>query len=569
MEFINNKSRCIGIILLDIILLVLSYNAVCRIKPTFWVVLVLGIVIVDFCLLKSKFELSGIKELFSLKNTISWIIRMVILGVVAFALNAVIAKVTNGSFLNFSRILMVFCVGMIILVGYIAKSKENYKEETFFAFVGIVCSLFFVVVSPRILGISWDDQYHYDHALSLVYLTDDTRYEADDNIEHYSVKYMPDEKHSPEKLRRYYKELNDSYKLKELANDKNHKYAYDIHSYAYLPSALGIFIGRGLSLSYTKTVMMGRFFNALFYILIIALGIRKLHYGKALMGVLGLNPMSVFLASSYSYDAWVIAFMFLGYAYYISMLQSDEKITFKDQLLMVGFVAIACLPKQIYFTMLLPMLFVSKKHFKSNKEWKRFIFIDLIAGLALLISFIIPFFVHTENYNDPNGGAGIDAMGQVSFILHQPLAYVRVFIGFMRGYLNLDNSWWYIQDIGYLNAGKYFATVLVVFFVVAFLDRKNTVKITVWERFKVFCSIAITITLITTAIYVSFNPVASPVINGCQFRYLIPFLLPAFYFGVGDNVVYTGNKRLLSIVPYSIIGILFVLLIYQICGVFW
>ena len=570
MELIKeNKSKYIGIVLIDFILLALSYNAVYKINPIFWTVLIIGIVILDTFLVRQKFELEGIKRFITKKNITLWIIRLAVLMLLSVLLNVAITKVTNGAFISYSRILMVFFVGLIILVGYSVKTLENYKEEAFFVFVGVICSLYFVVVSPRILGISWDDQYHYDHALSLVYLTDNTRYEADNSIENYSVKYVPDEKHSPEKLREYYKELNNSYKSKEVVPDGKHKYSYDIHSYAYIPYALGIFIGRGLGLSYTKVFMLGRFVNALFYIIVIAIGINKLKYGKTLLGVLGLNPMSVFLACSYSYDSWGIAFIFLGYAYYISSLQAEETISFKKQLLMIIFIAIGCFPKQIYFTLLLPLLFVSKKRFKSIKEWKRFLAMDFVAGVLLFISFVIPFFIHTETYNDPNGGAGVDAIAQIGFILHNPIAYAKIVITFLRGYLNLDNSWWFIQDIGYLNAGKYFATVLALYFVVAFLDRNPEIRISVRDRIVVFISIAITIMLIVTAIYVSFNPVGSSVINGCQFRYLIPFLLPLFFFGASDKGVYTGNRNLMSIVSYSMIAIIFILLIYQICGIFW
>lgn len=53
--------------------------------------------------------------------------------------------------------------------------------------------------------------------------------------------------------------------------------------------------------------------------------IKKLKNGKILLAVIGLSSTTMFMASTMSYDYWVIGFTTLGYSFFISELQNRDK----------------------------------------------------------------------------------------------------------------------------------------------------------------------------------------------------------------------------------------------------
>ena len=72
--------------------------------------------------------------------------------------------------------------------------------------------------------------------------------------------------------------------------------------------------------------------------------------------------------------------------------------------------------------------------------------------------------------------------------------------------------------------------ILLILFA-ALTDRKHDIyperkKLTLLTWISCFVQIA----LIATALYISFTPVAYHTVNGCQYRYLFPVMIPFFYF---------------------------------------
>ncbi len=158
--------------------------------------------------------------------------------------------------------------------------------------------------------------------------------------------------------------------LKKLYKEKlvdAHQFSYyDVWSVAYVLSAIGILLGRGIGLSYAGVFNLGRFCNLLMYTILIALAIKRVQYGKVLISTIGLIPTTIFMASCYSYDPWVIGFTILGFSYFFAELQNDEFLEIKNMIIMIGTLTLGCVPKAIYF----PLLFLPKKKIKDSKQRK-------------------------------------------------------------------------------------------------------------------------------------------------------------------------------------------------------
>ncbi len=77
------------------------------------------------------------------------------------------------------------------------------------------------------------------------------------------------------------------------------------NEYLFIPCALGITVGRLLRLGTFQVFLLGRLFNFLFYLTISFIALKLLPFGKELLTIILLFPMSSQQGMSYSYDAIV------------------------------------------------------------------------------------------------------------------------------------------------------------------------------------------------------------------------------------------------------------------------
>ena len=75
----------------------------------------------------------------------------------------------------------------------------------------------------------------------------------------------------------------------------------------YLPAAIGLVIGRLLQLGSVTTMLLGGLFNVVFFVLCVYYAMRLLPYGKKVLFVFALLPMTLQQTSSYSYDNIILS----------------------------------------------------------------------------------------------------------------------------------------------------------------------------------------------------------------------------------------------------------------------
>ena len=186
------------------------------------------------------------------------------------------------------------------------------RIDLLFLTIALIIGSAYIRVTPGEIATSWDDQIHYIRTLGLSNGLNGIMYSADklliSGVGNDSIRF------SRESQQEYNKQLTELYQQKKYHYYQYRKYI-SLWSVAYIPAAIGIVFGRGWGLPYIEILKLGRFFNLLFYALIISAAIRRIKYGKTLVACCGLIPSAVFLACSYSYDFWVICLGIYGYAY--------------------------------------------------------------------------------------------------------------------------------------------------------------------------------------------------------------------------------------------------------------
>ncbi len=213
---------------------------------------------------------------------------------------------SNSIQINPYRVVFIFVsifIGYVIL--FMRRTVVEHPEYTFFA-IAISMGTMIIILSP-VKFKSWDEEIHFNRAYSITF---------SDNVEYTQSTYnmysmnIPDVNTMEERdlIADYLQEKN--YEI-TMVKEKTSDFV-DYSKRAYLPQAFGLKLGRTVGLPFLQTIWLGKFFNLLVYSLIFSLSVKYAKFGKRALLCVGLLPTSLFLASTYSYDAFVTAFLMLG-----------------------------------------------------------------------------------------------------------------------------------------------------------------------------------------------------------------------------------------------------------------
>lgn len=450
------------------------------------------------------------------------------------------------------NIIMFYCfmIGILVLITCWKFRKIAYKKiHLLFLILSLFEGLFFCLMVPVEVGISWDDEIHYQHTTNMVDYFNGVGFKADDILydryQYVATRYLGYDNN--ERIE-HNQEVNISYLNRELGS-----YAedYGFASFGYVPHAIGLLVGRGLGLAYSSTFIMGRLFSMLFYIGICTAAIKNIISGKILMTFIALFPTTMYMAGSYSYDPWITALSLLGFSYFFNILQK-EKANFKEILLMLFCFIFAFGVKPEYFPALFFLLFVPKNKFENKKEHIFYIIAVILTATCIASIRLLPIILGPSGLGtgDLRGGGDVNSSGQVEYILADPIRYIKLLLNFLKGYTSPLNAGQYIQNYAYMSLhiqAPFMKITEIVFVILVLLDfnpsRIKTKTIFFSGIFGIFCATA----LVATALYVSFTPVGCETIYGCQYRYLTPIVFPFTYLLNIKNTKISINRNILTI----------------------
>lgn len=407
-----------------------------------------------------------------------------------------------------------------------------------------ICYIFTVPVGSLIC---MDDEFHYENSVKFSHAFEDCVTEADE----YIYGRLVTEKYNQAEIQRSMKGLEELYELGAVSKDSG--VATDAYkTLAYLPSGTAMFLARGLGLPFVKVFYAGKLGNLFMYGLLIYFAIKRLRSGKMILAVTAMLPANIFLASSYSYDIWLIGLTMLGIAYIAGVIQDwagGIQVRIKDIIIILGSLTLGFAPKAVYFPMLLLVFLIPRAGFKSKKLYRGMCIAAAVCIIFVLMTFMLPFIVGGPGEGDLRGGEDVNSAEQVSYVLKNPMEYTEILLNHIKDYISPENQKLTVGVLGYMGNTTHFVLIMLLLAMVTFADREvcdmkiNNQKARLWTIFSIFASIV----LISTAMYISFTPVGSNRVNGCQYRYIIPLIFPLLYFAFniktdGRNI----NKNIFS-----------------------
>jgi len=473
-------------------------------------------------------------------------------------------KNSNGAFFNLYRWMFVVSVYFLVFVFITLRKQIGQKPELLFLAISLTVGSLFAFSMPINTNVSWDDQIHFSRALDRSFVGDSSPTKADYTM----ISILMPKTFSLSEVEKQHALLNQQYNSAKIGASSKKSFLMIYRDTGYLPSSMMLFLGRILNVSYGIMFVLGRWANVIVYSWVVYFAIRKLITGKMILSVIALFPTAVFLASTYGYDSWVTCFTMLGMAYFLSEMQQPEKmITPKDAIIMMGSLVIGFGPKAIYFPILFLLFFISKKKFKKRSYYNKYRFALILSIIFVAASFILPVLIQGPGTGDLRGGTSVNPREQLRFILSNPLGYTKILLSFLMSYLSLEQSKGYMNLLVYLGIAENQLLLLITLAITVFTDKNENDLLTSGWKTKLPVSFVFlaTVSLIATALYIDFTPVAQFEISGCQPRYLLPLLFPLLAVVGSGRIVNKTNRTHYNALIFGICSFVLLSGIWSVC----
>lgn len=408
----------------------------------------------------------------------------------------------------------------------VCRKTLEFHLERIFLLIALPAGLLMILgFSPREAG--WDEHIHFYRAYSLIYdvMGKDTMPVADNMYVYMNTGmanepfYFPQSQEENAQERAY----GEVGRAEAGENPAVYQETNGIHIYslAYLPQTLFLAAGLLLHVPFWLLIAMGRAGNLIFYCLLCYLAIRHMKRGKGLLTVIALFPTSVFLAATFSYDAFINGCMLLGMSYLFTELEEkDRPVSVKNLAVFVSAVILGSMPKAVYIPLILLGFLLPAKRFENKKIFWGYRGILLVSCLALMATFVMPTAGgNAEAASDPRGG-DTSAGRQLALIFSHPVTYAG---------LLLRSIWQNLGDYlfgravagnlayrGVVNCGSLMSPFVIFTVFTDNMASDGQKSLGKWQKAFTAALLFGVISLIWTALYLSFTPVGLNQINGVQ-----------------------------------------------------
>jgi uncharacterized membrane protein len=283
----------------------------------------------------------------------------------------------------------------------------------------------------------------------------------------------------------------------------------------YAPQALAQFIGRKSGGRTLYVFYAGRVMNAIAGVLLVMLAMRLLPEAAWVFGVVGLTPMFLYLAGSFSADAVTCGLAFCAAAAALRPINAAFPIT----------AALLSLAKPGYA--LIALLATPRWRERKQRTW---IGVGLIA---VVVGGWIASASARGAYYPMRGDVVTDASAQMKHLAQAPFQFVRVALSDYASHATqyLDHL---IGRLGWLDIGL--PRIVLVLYVLLFLYAALSIPLRLGavHRAMLAAVVAGTMLLLSLAQYLLWSPVGGAIIEGLQGRYFLP-IAPLVLLAISAN----------------------------------
>jgi uncharacterized membrane protein len=296
----------------------------------------------------------------------------------------------------------------------------------------------------------------------------------------------------------------------------------------YLPQAIGIEIARVLGHSPLLGLYLARLLNLLATTFIVFLAIRTVPFGKPLLALVALLPMFVAEAASMSPDGLTLSGSLLFLALILRLITRETASA--RELIAASCVGVVLLnAKPGYAVLILLVFMVRPQQVRSVRRYLVWVGATIGAAFALGGAIQLAAPQMPPGYLASMGRAGVDAGGQMSFVLGHPFEFVVVLYStFDQQALGLFQTAYGV--LGWLSIGlPTIGMCAMALGAILLLARREQVPTAPWQRLVLVVTGVILAIGISAGMYTGWSAVAAPVVSGLQGRYFIPLVPLGLY----------------------------------------
>jgi len=288
----------------------------------------------------------------------------------------------------------------------------------------------------------------------------------------------------------------------------------------YAPQVIAIEVGRGLDLTIESIVRLGRILNALLTFVLLWAAFRMLPFGRLVLLVIALLPMTASCAGSLGQDGLIIG----GTAWLVALglrAMSEGKWSRLNAGTLIALAVTVTLAKMVYLPLAaLPM--ISRKPHGDRLRWV----LPPVLAVAIALIFLAAWLRLNAGLAVPMHAGMPEPRTQVDFLMHHPTEFAGVLA---RTY----SSWgMYLDQIfvfGWVNVGPVrpalWLTLMALALAILRGDPRAGLLSLVDRAWTLLLLLAIVV-LLSLAIYIAGNALGAKTIVGLQGRYFVPLILP-------------------------------------------
>lgn len=286
---------------------------------------------------------------------------------------------------------------------------------------------------------------------------------------------------------------------------------------SYIPQLVGTIIGKVLNLNPVIIVYLGRLTNLIAFTALIYFSIKLMpkKKWKQIIAIIGMFPMTLNIAASYSPDATIIAVAIFMLSYVLHIKYEREKVGIKEGIVLGITSMILAICKIVYFPMLLLFLLIPKEKFATKKAR----ILSFVVMLIILIGGNLLWKLLPQN----PGEIALRTSGteQLYYAMSNPMRD----LGILSNTLIELTPQYLVEMVGGWNTPNIISVIFLIMLIVVMLNKDEDKK-KIEKRDKIILGIICLseLFLIFVGFYVTWTRAHWDLIEGIQGRYLLPIL---------------------------------------------
>lgn len=303
-----------------------------------------------------------------------------------------------------------------------------------------------------------------------------------------------------------------------------------------IPASIGINLGRVLSLNAYQLFQLGRFCNLAFFVALLYFAIRLTPVGKALFALIGLLPMTMHLAASYSYDAATIGFGLLLIALLLRLIFGEGKIKTEQFIATEILIALLAPCKTVYCILIALILLIPNSRFKTKRGKGVFFLVSACTAILSIVVMQLPQLLGLISTSAPASPAEYPVatstpLPSLGRFLSHPFESVFIIFNTLRVWGNFYFETTLGGSLAYFQSNIALPPVALLPYLLLLIvsaQRFCSTAIQISQRkkvtFLIICLLIFLALMVVFYLNASPNPLEQMCIEGIQGRYFLPFL---------------------------------------------